>query len=75
MFSNATLADMVVKRPENMDEFLEVSGVGEYKAARYGKAFLKVIREWEENVHSQENHGGRYYDSCCCLCESGNLTP
>ena len=50
VFSNATLADMAVKRPENMDEFLEVSGVGEYKAARYGKAFLKAIREWEEKM-------------------------
>ena len=51
IFSNAALADMAVKRPENMDEFLDVSGVGEYKAARYGKAFLKVIREWEESHH------------------------
>ena len=48
VFSNATLADMAVKRPENRDEFLDVSGVGEYKAARYGRAFLKAIREWEE---------------------------
>ena len=48
VFSNATLADMAVKRPENIDEFLDVSGVGEYKAARYGRAFLKAIREWEE---------------------------
>jgi len=48
VFSNATLADMAVKRPENRDEFLDVSGVGEYKAARYGKAFLKAIREWEK---------------------------
>ena len=52
VFSNAALADMAVKRPENMVEFLEVSGVGEYKTARYGRTFLKVIREWEENVHS-----------------------
>jgi len=51
VFSNATLADMAVKRPENIDEFLDVSGVGEYKAARYGKAFLEAIRMWEENKH------------------------
>ena len=51
VFSNATLADMAVKRPENIDEFLDVSGVGEYKAARYGKAFLEAIRTWEENKH------------------------
>jgi len=51
VFSNASLADMAVKRPENIDEFLDVSGVGEYKAARYGKAFLEAIRTWEENKH------------------------
>ena len=48
VFSNATLADMAVKRPGSMREFLSVSGVGEYKAARYGKAFLDAIREWEK---------------------------
>jgi hypothetical protein len=31
-----------------MDEFLDVSGVGEYKAARYGRAFLDAIQEWGE---------------------------
>ena len=50
VFSNAALADMAVKRPTTMDEFLNVSGVGEYKAARYGKAFMDAIREWEENA-------------------------
>ena len=48
VFSNATLADMAVKRPHNHAEFLQVSGVGEVKAARYGDAFLNAIREWEE---------------------------
>ena len=48
VFSNAALADMVTKRPSTMDEFLDVSGVGEYKAARYGRAFLDAIQEWGE---------------------------
>ena len=50
VFSNATLADMAVKRPTSMDEFLDVSGVGEYKATRYGRAFLEAIRKWEANT-------------------------
>ena len=49
VFSNATLADMAVKRPADMVDFLDVSGVGEYKAARYGRAFLKAIQNWESN--------------------------
>ena len=48
IFSNATLADMAEKRPHTMDEFLEVSGVGQAKASRYGKAFLEAIEEYEE---------------------------
>ncbi len=47
VFSNATLADMAAKAPKSMDEFLEVSGVGEVKAARYGKVFLEEIAKYE----------------------------
>lgn len=46
IFSNAALLDMSEKKPRTMAEFLEVSGVGEVKAARYGAAFLKAIREY-----------------------------
>ncbi|MEG2000683.1 MAG: DNA helicase RecQ [Evtepia sp.] len=44
IFSNATLADMAEKAPRNRMEFLQVSGVGEVKAERYGTAFLNLIR-------------------------------
>ena len=43
VFSNAALLDMAAKTPRTMDEFLEVSGVGDIKAARYGTAFLNAI--------------------------------
>lgn len=46
IFSNATLTDMAVKMPKNMAEFLTVSGVGEAKAKRYGKAFLLEIEKY-----------------------------
>ena len=44
VFSDATLRDMCAKRPATPEEFLEVSGVGEYKLRRYGKEFLRVLR-------------------------------
>lgn len=47
VFSNASLADMATKVPHTMAEFLEVSGVGEVKASRYGEAFLNAISEFE----------------------------
>ncbi len=46
VFSNATLRDMAQKAPATPAEFLEVSGVGETKAGRYGAAFLEEIRRW-----------------------------
>lgn len=47
IFSNATLADMASKLPQNITELLEVSGVGAVKANRYGKAFLDEIARYE----------------------------
>ncbi len=46
VFSNATLTDMAAKAPRTMEDFLEVSGVGEAKAGRYGKAFLAAINDY-----------------------------
>ncbi len=45
--NNATLADMALRRPRTPEEFLAVNGIGEFKAARYGAAFLKVIAAYE----------------------------
>ena len=45
VFSDATLREMVQSKPLSMDEFLNITGVGEKKAARYGMAFLQVIEE------------------------------
>ena len=50
VFSNAALTDMAALRPLNMEEFLQVSGVGRVKAERYGEVFLKVIRDWRAGV-------------------------
>jgi len=46
VFSNATLQDMVRKKPQTLTAFKQVSGVGELKASRYGKVFLQRIREY-----------------------------
>lgn len=48
VFSNATLIDMAKKQPKTMSEFRRVSGVGEIKAAWYGKVFLDYIRNFEK---------------------------
>ena len=46
IFSNATLTDMAKKKPTNLTAFKKVSGVGELKAAWYGKAFVSRIKAY-----------------------------
>jgi len=43
VFSDATLIDMVSRKPKTREEMLEVSGVGPTKLERFGEAFLAEI--------------------------------
>lgn len=54
VFSDASLHDMVKRRPVTMDEFLEVSGVGVAKQEKYGPVFLSVIRDGVEPNEAME---------------------
>ena len=47
VFSDAALRDMCARKPATDDEFLEVSGVGAAKLARYGADFLAEIAAYE----------------------------
>lgn len=49
VFTDATLRELSAVKPETEQELLRISGVGEKKAARYGKAFLDEIRMHREN--------------------------
>ena len=48
VFSDASLIDMVKKRPATLESFLDVSGVGQAKQQKYGQVFLRVIRDGME---------------------------
>ncbi len=47
IFSDKTLQDMVSRRPQNDEEFLEVNGVGANKLEKYGAAFLQAIHSFD----------------------------
>ncbi|MDE6540588.1 MAG: DNA helicase RecQ [Muribaculaceae bacterium] len=47
IFSDASLEDMARRRPHTPEEFLEVSGAGEAKTARFGRIFMDAIRAFE----------------------------
>ncbi|SDW60075.1 DNA helicase RecQ [Aequorivita viscosa] len=50
IFQEPSLEDMSLKYPVTMDELANVHGVGEGKAKKYGKSFLKLIQNYvEEN--------------------------
>lgn len=46
IFHDAALIEMARKRPDTPDAMRYISGVGESKLKRYGKAFLRVIEQY-----------------------------
>lgn len=46
IFADAALRDMCAKKPVNINEFYEVSGVGTKKAEKYGDAFCELIARY-----------------------------
>lgn len=46
VFTDSALLDMCKKLPQTEEEFLEVSGVGRAKLAKYGQTFLDRIKDY-----------------------------
>ncbi|MBN2661979.1 MAG: HRDC domain-containing protein, partial [Tannerellaceae bacterium] len=44
IFNDQSLADMVDRKPVTLDEFSEITGVGQIKLDKYGKVFVSLIR-------------------------------
>lgn len=47
IFHDASLKHMLEVRPQNTQQLLQVSGVGDAKAQKYGQYFLDILREYE----------------------------
>ncbi|KAI0474648.1 HRDC domain-containing protein [Xylaria cf. heliscus] len=70
---NATLQAMALHRPSNEQELLLISGIGKYKAAQYGPAWLEIIREFgkkqeqgdpdKQQVSDRKEDGGPQLES------------
>ncbi len=52
VFSDQTLKELVMKKPGNLEEFLDIKGVGERKKEQYGEIFIKAIHEYLEESNS-----------------------
>lgn len=46
IFHDSNLRDMAQKRPQTLNEFIDISGVGTRKRDKYGKQFIEVIRNY-----------------------------
>ena len=45
VLSDKTLHLLALQRPTTLEEFGQVSGIGEYKKERYGKEFVEAIKQ------------------------------
>ncbi|HEY7772228.1 MAG TPA: DNA helicase RecQ [Marinagarivorans sp.] len=50
IFHDATLQHMLEVKPQNTHQLMQVSGVGDAKAQKYGQDFLDVIRNYEYSL-------------------------
>ena len=49
VLSDKSLQDMAIRRPRSLDELLDVHGIGEYKAKRFGEIFIAAIEDFLNN--------------------------
>ena len=45
IFHDASLMEMLERRPQTLDEFATITGVGEKKLDRYGAEFLELLQQ------------------------------
>jgi len=50
VFHDRVLYQIARDRPQNMDQFMRIEGIGEKKAKRYGDLFLSIIAEHQKKV-------------------------
>lgn len=54
IFADTSLRQMATKKPENNEELLKITGVGEYKLKKYGKFFLKEIAKHRDELEGNK---------------------
>ncbi len=76
IFHDATLREMVIRRPRSLAEFSELRGVGAAKLDRYGEEFLAVLRRAGEEPDSDQPLGQQSADRDLALIpENRDETP
>ncbi|MCD4793892.1 MAG: DNA helicase RecQ [Bacteroidales bacterium] len=62
IFSNAVLEDLSSEKPTSIDDLTDISGIGEYKANKYGKYFVGEIVKFikEKSAEGAKIKGSTY---------------
>lgn len=63
IFSDATLSEMVNQKPITSQDMLLISGVGEHKLEKYGRAFLNAIIDFTSGSSSKKLKGSTYKET------------
>ncbi len=57
IFHDATLREMVARRPQTLAQFADIRGVGEGKLLRYGQQFIDTLREHSGALKESSREG------------------
>ncbi len=60
VFNDASLKDMEAKKPQTLDEFMMISGVGQAKLDKYGALFLNLLKNDKKLPVAQKLKGKTY---------------
>ena len=52
VFHDTVLVEMAEQQPQTLDEFSQLNGVGQAKLEQYGQPFLAVIKEYQQQSHT-----------------------
>ena len=55
IFSDKTLIEMTNFLPNSFEKIMEIKGIGEVKAKKYGEKFIKIINEYRDNNVINQN--------------------
>ena len=47
VFHDSVLREMAARKPQSVNELLEITGVGQKKADKYGRHFLEIVKQYE----------------------------
>lgn len=46
IMTDRTLRELAARRPQTVEEFSKISGIGDFKTKRYGRRFVEVLSRW-----------------------------